>query len=351
MVASSAALTALLPRLAAAEPLAVDTEADSLHAYPEKICLIQVAGRGFAELVDPLSGLDLAPLWGVFAGRRLIFHGADYDLRMLRRGHGFVPSSIFDTMLAARLLGHERFGMDALAEGLLGVTMEKRSQKADWGRRPLTERMVIYALSDVELLLPLAALLEDRLRELGRAEWHAEMCAALVADCAVPRETDPDRVWRLKGSTDLSPRELAVLRELWRWREGVAREKNRPPYFVLSHEVLIQLARHAVNRSVPYPRLPRHFSPRREDQVHAAMRAGLAVPPGECPGPLPVKRYHPGEVEQKRQKQLEARRDEAARRLGIDASLIANRATLGDLARDESNAAALMRWQRELLGL
>jgi ribonuclease D len=351
VVETPAQLAALVERLNGSPRIAVDTEADSLHAYPEKVCLIQVAGEGFEALVDPLAGLDLAPLWQAFGGRMLVFHGADYDLRMLRRGHAFVPESVFDTMLAARLTGRERFGLDALLETELGVRVEKRSQKADWGRRPLTPRMTEYAINDVRLLLPLADRLEADLERLGRRQWHAEMCARLVRDCAVVREPDPDRVWRVRGSRDLSRRELAVLRELWFWREEVARERSRPPYFVMSHELLVAWARWGARRAGPEPQLPRGFSERRRHAMDAAIARGRAVPDAECPGPLRGGQRSMGDTEQRLQRELEERRDRAAAELRLDATLIASRASLAEVVRDGPESAELMPWQRGLLGL
>src|SRR5437773_3692029 len=133
-----------LPRVRAADWLALDTEADSLHAYPEKLCLIQISLPGADELVDPLASLDLSPLLEALRGRDLILHGADYDLRLLRRAYGFVPASAFETMLAARLLGFLEFGLTHLVKELLEVHLEKGPQTADWARRPLTQRMVNY---------------------------------------------------------------------------------------------------------------------------------------------------------------------------------------------------------------
>src|SRR6266446_8033913 len=138
-------LAAFLPVLRAASWVAVDTEADSLHAYPEKVCLIQISTVSGDELIDPLARVNLDPLLEALAGHELIMHGADYDLRLLRRHHEFVPKAIFDTMLAARLLGLRQFSLGNLVEKYLQVKLEKGAQKANWAMRPLTERMARYA--------------------------------------------------------------------------------------------------------------------------------------------------------------------------------------------------------------
>ena len=169
MIDSEQKLASYLPVLRAAHWVAVDTEADSLHAYPEKVCLIQISTASGDRLVDPLAGLDLDPLLEALSGHELIMHGADYDLRLLRKHHEFVPSAIFDTMLAARLLGLRQFGLGHLVEKYLGVKLEKGPQKANWALRPLTERMERYARNDTHYLKPLADRLKPELEAKGPA--------------------------------------------------------------------------------------------------------------------------------------------------------------------------------------
>ena len=149
-------LAVLLPGIRAAAWIAVDTEADSLHAYPEKVCLIQISTVAGDNLIDPLARINLDPMLDALTAHALIMHGADYDLRLLRKHHEFVPGAIFDTMLAARLLGLRQFGLSHLVEHYLGIKLEKTSQKANWARRPLTERMERYARDDTHYLKPLS---------------------------------------------------------------------------------------------------------------------------------------------------------------------------------------------------
>src|SRR5208282_2724272 len=148
------------------------------------------------ELIDPLAGLNLDPLLDALNAHELIMHGADYDLRLLRKHHEFVPRAIFDTMLAARLLGERQFGLSSLAEKFLGVKLDKASQKADWARRPLTERMEIYARNDTHHLKPLSDKLKLELQQKGRLAWHRESCARLIEECSRPPVVDADSVWR-----------------------------------------------------------------------------------------------------------------------------------------------------------
>jgi ribonuclease D len=343
-------LAGLLPRLKAAKEIALDTEADSLHAYPEKLCLLQISVGGEDWLIDPLAHLNLASLWDALQPLPLILHGADYDLRLLRKNHRFVPERIFDTMLASRLLGDREFGLVNLLAKYLGVTLEKGSQKADWAKRPLTPRMEAYARNDTHHLASLAAILREKLREKGRLGWVEESCARLIAECAIPNEPQPDRVWRVKGSHKLSRAALAVLRELWQWREQEALGANKPPFFVLGHEALVEIAAAAVEQRPFAQFLPRHFSERRQEGLGRAVNAGLACPLQDLPEYLQIKSHRQTEAERRRFGELEARRNAQAARLELDPTLIASRATLLALAsRWEEEAAGLMSWQRELL--
>jgi len=174
VIDSEPKLTNYLAVLRSADWVAVDTEADSLHAYPEKVCLIQISTTSSDRLVDPLAGLDLAPLLDALTGHELIMHGADYDLRLLRKHHEFVPSAIFDTMLAARLLGLRQFGLSHLVEKFLGVKLEKGPQKANWAVRPLTERMERYARNDTHYLKSLADRLKPELEAKRRLAFFPD---------------------------------------------------------------------------------------------------------------------------------------------------------------------------------
>jgi ribonuclease D len=343
-------LSALLPALASAGWLAVDTEADSLHAYPEKVCLIQISTAAGDELIDPLAALDLAPLFAVFQTHELILHAADYDLRLLRKHHAFVPAAIFDTMLAARLLGERQFGLSALVEKYLGIKLDKGSQKADWAQRPLTERMEIYARNDTRHLKAIADKLRSELELKGRLSWHQESCAQLIAECARPTVVDQDAVWRIKGSHGLDRRSLAVLRSLWHWREKEATAICRPPFFVLNHERMVQMAAAAVADQPLDPLVPPRMNPRRREGLAAAIRAGLAVPAPELPVIIRQRSTRLWGVDFLWFQKWEKPRDRHALELCLDPTLIASRSTLGDLARDwETNAISLMNWQRELL--
>ena len=350
MIDTDAKLAALLPAIRSAYWLALDTEADSLHAYPEKVCLIQISTAAGDELIDPLAGILLDPLLDALNAHELLMHGADYDLRLLRKHHEFIPSAIFDTMLAARLLGERQFGLSSLVEKFLGVKLDKGPQKADWARRPLTERMEKYALADTHYLKPLADKLKLELQRKGRLLWHQESCGRLIAESTKPPTTNTDSVWRIKGSRALNRRALAVLRELWEWRESEAMAANRPPFFILNHEKLVNIAAAAAAHKPVDHLMPLRMSPRRREGLNQTIKAALALPADRHPEFLRHKFYRPTEAEMRRYHDLETRRDQHAHELGLDPTLIASRATLSELARDwDQYAPELMNWQRELL--
>ena len=343
-------LAAFLPKLRAASWVAVDTEADSLHAYPEKVCLIQVSTVDGDVLLDPLSKINLDPVLDALSGHELIMHGADYDLRLLEKHHQFTPSAIFDTMLASRLIGERQFGYSTLVEKFLGVKLEKGPQKANWALRPLTERMEKYARNDTHYLKPLADKLRAGLEAKGRLAWHQESCARLIAECTQAQPVDRDSVWRVKGSHLLGRPALAILRELWQWRETEAIAANRPPFFVMSHEALVDVAAAAATQRPIEAFLPRNISERRRNGVAKAVADGLGMSSEKLPKILQRTNHRPTDAERKRFLELQKRRDAHAHQLGIDPTLIASRGTLSDLARNwEKYSPELMTWQREML--
>ena len=350
MIDTAQQLEHFLPTLRMATWVAIDTEADSLHAYPEKVCLIQISTTSGDRLVDPLAGFSIDPLLEALSGHELLMHGADYDLRLLRKHHEFVPTSIFDTMLAARLLGLRQFSLSNLVEEYLKVKLEKGQQKANWALRPLTERMERYARNDTHYLKPLADRLRFDLQEKGRLTWHQESCARLIADSTKERPPDLDAVWRLKGSHLLGRLALTVLRELWRWRETEAIAANKPPFFILSHDRLVEIAAAAATARPLEPLMPRHLSERRRGGVLKAVRQGLELPAEQHPQVLRHVGRRPTEAERRRYLELQKRRDAHAAELELDPTLIASRGTLSDLAHNwEKHAPELMEWQRRFL--
>ena len=218
MIDTPPTLADLVARIAAADRVGVDTEADSLHCYREKVCLVQIGLDEADELVDPLAALELAPLLQALSGAEMVMHGADFDLRMLYRLGFGAPSAVFDTMIAARLTGASRYGYAALVAEHFGVALTKGPQTANWALRPLPPRLTQYARNDTHYLLRLAERLGRRLDELGRRAWLEQSCRRVVEAARIVRARDPETVWRVRGSQVLRPRAAAVLRALWHWR-------------------------------------------------------------------------------------------------------------------------------------
>ena len=192
--------------------------------------------------MDPLADTDLQPLYDIVCSRRLVFHGADYDLRLLRRTGRFEPVDLFDTMIAARLVGKTAFGLAALVKEYFGIELSKASQKANWAIRPLPQEMLEYAINDTRYLLEIADILESDLRRLGRLEWFQESRDRMIASAREVKERDESTVWRITGSSALSPRAQAVLRILWFWRDAEAKAWDRPSFHVIGNEDMIRVA-------------------------------------------------------------------------------------------------------------
>ena len=336
-----------------AQEIALDTEADSMHAYPEKICLLQIRINETSWLVDPLSDIDCAPLMEVLKDKPLIFHAADYDLRLLFKRFGFRPTQVFDTMWAARMAGHERFGLEFLVKHYFNVQLEKGPQTANWGIRPLTPVMAHYALNDVFYLHRLTDLLREELNKLGRLSWVQEISQKVIEQACLPEQDVSDREWRLKGSQKMPRRGLAVMKAIWYWREEQAIRANRPPFFILNNDLCISIAATSANNENLIQLLPRRMSPRRRQGLEKVIKNALTLKADEFPHRLKTERFRASDEEKRRADKLKVIRDQAAEDLNLDPSIIASKATLTRLGLNESTEAAnnLMQWQRELLKL
>jgi ribonuclease D len=349
MIQTVSQLAELLPKLAPVDRVAVDTEADSLHCYFEKLCLIQLSIPGNDYLVDPLANVDLRPLAEALTGKEIVLQGADFDLRLLRRSLDFVATRVFDTVIAARLLGIRSFSLAALVEKFFGVTLVKGSQKANWARRPLPEHMAEYALNDTRYLLPLAEKLESGLRERGRMEWFRQSCQRALDQAAVERNRDDEEVWRISGAGKLGGRASAVLRELWQWRDQEAQASDRPAFHVLqNHQLLHAAEQFAAGENPDY----RHFSPRRRQGFREAAQRGLSLPEAEWPIRPKRRGTRPTREMERAAEDLRRRRDAVANEHGLEPSLIAPRGAIDALVADQSQGDTLLvPWQRSLLEL
>ena len=395
VIASNTGLSELLKKIDPADRVALDTEADSLHSYKEKLCLIQISvpsaitlsnaeqsretgstapltdgkpdlpacGRYVAAstslgttvqsvcdfIVDPLGNLDSEPLRHALQPKEIVLHGADYDLRMLRRGLNFTAVRIFDTVIAARLLGIREFSLAALVKRFFGVELHKHSQKADWAVRPLPPRMIKYALNDVHYLLPLAAKLEEDLDRLHRREWFRQSCERAIEVASTSRERSQDELWRISGAGALEPRPGAVLRALWQWREKEAEMADRPPFHILQNHELLKAAESFTSGRVPDYK---HFSARRRETFCEVARSALQLPQSEWPVMRRRSEIRPTADIVRRAEQLRTRRDKSAGQLELEPPFIASRGTLEAIATDPEQATRLLApWQRELIGI
>jgi ribonuclease D len=343
-------------------PLAVDTEADSFHHYREKICLLQLSAGDRHALIDPFAELDWASLGGVLRDPAVvkIFHGADYDVRLLERDLGLTVRNLYDTSVAARLSGEVGVGLAALLEKHLAVALDKTQQRADWSKRPLTQPMREYAVADTQHLATLAAILAAQVDGLYRTPWVREECARLESVRWRDRQRDdPESFRRVKGSGTLDRGALSVLREIWVWREETARRRDRPVFRVLRDELLVAIAKAppaTIGDLVKLAGFPAPIarSPLAHELVDA-VRAGTARPEGELPEIRPTVRIRVEPEVEARIGEIRKERDRVAKELALDPSLIASRATVEEMARrlvdgsDPWSVPDLRAWQAELL--
>ncbi len=334
LVDTPAAFASFLEALAQAERLALDTESDSLYRYFHKVCLIQVSTAEADYLLDPLRLPDLQPLGKFLADPAVekILHAAENDIVLLKRDFGFAFDHVFDTMLAARILGRRNVGLAALLEECFGVVLDKRSQLTDWGRRPLTREQLSYARLDSRYLLPLRDLLVQELQARRRWREAQEAFAELAGLEYVEKPFDPDGFWRSKVVRDLRPDELAVFRELYLWRDQQARALDLPPFKVLTDQVLAQLSREQPARLADLP-----LNARQADRFGSAILAAIRRGRSATPPPLPARRANgqgrPDPAVSARYDRLRAWRAQRAEARGVDPDIVLNNEALMTIAR------------------
>ncbi len=361
-VSSAGELTALASRVAKEPLIAVDTEAASFHRYVDRIYLIQLSTRDETAIIDPLTVGDVGALGAVLAdpGVETIFHDADYDLRILDRDYGIRARHLFDTRIAAQLLGEPAIGLAALLEKYLHVTQNKKFQRADWSRRPLTGEMLDYAAMDTRYLPALRDELRRQLEELGRLTWAQEEFARLENLRWSPAPTNGDSYLRIKGARVLSRRALALLRELAHWRDDVAAELDRASFRVMPNEALLALAATPpVSKDAlkAVPGVSERLVDQRGDALLEALARGQAVPELDLPRFPRGERRTPDPAFDRRLEKLKAVRNAAAERLKLDPGVLCPRGTLEAVAGAKPKSASELRvvpdvrkWQVEVLG-
>ncbi|MEZ4334701.1 MAG: HRDC domain-containing protein [Myxococcota bacterium] len=341
------------------EPVvAFDTEADSFYHYFDKVCLVQIATRDGCWLVDPLAlggAAELAPLGAVFASPRVrvLFHAAEYDIYVLKRDCGFEFKNLFDTMVSAQLLGYPAIGLSALVEKHFGVSLPKDEQRSDWSRRPLTDKQLRYAASDVHYLIQLAETLEEELRRAGRLDWAKDDFQTLCGRRWPDREFDELGYLRITGARALDPVSLAVLRELYLLRDQRSREIDRPPFKVLGNRTLLEIAREKVadlDSLAEIKGITDLILKRLGKDLVAAVKKGLRKPHGPIPRLDTAVRRRMDRTTEKRLAALKTWRGPRAQSLSLDPGVLCPNAALEAIAWANPATVDAMREIAELKG-
>ncbi len=339
--------------------VAVDTESNSLHAYRERVCLMQLSIPSADFLIDPLASIDLGALGPMFADPSIekVLHACEYDVIGLRRDFGFRFNNLFDTMWAARILGWPRVGLADILRERFGVRLDKRWQRHNWGERPLSPDALSYARLDTHYLLALRDVQIGELQQRGRQEEAREVFADLTQAEAAPRD-EADRgggFWRVKGAIDLEPAARAVLRELYLYRESEARRLDRPPFKVIGDRTLIAVAEARPSRLEHLRRSPGMTDAQINRHGRNLLRAVTRGRRADPPRPPPRKSIDPAVLD--RYERLREWRKRVALQRGVEADVIVGNAALMALARrhprdlgDLGGIDGLGPWRRRTYG-
>ncbi len=341
--------------------LALDTEGASFHRFLDRIYLLQISTRDRGAIIDPLPIGSPAKLGALLESSsvEVVFHDADYDLRLLHQDYGWHVTNIFDTRIASQLLGIKSFGLAALLEQFFDVKLDKKHQRADWSMRPLTPDMLEYAAQDTRYLLQLKDHMTGELERRGRLHWAEEEFARLEGT-RWEAEESMEGFLRLKGARDLTRSELAVLREVANWRDTVAAQLDRATFRVMGNEVLLELSRRAprsVSELGAIKGMPRGMLERAGSDIVAAIRRGLEVPEAELPRFPRGQRWNKDRDFDDKVSRLKSVRDDAAKRLELDPGVLCSRERLESIARSNARSVEelagvpdLRRWQIEAMG-
>jgi ribonuclease D len=361
LIDSQADLEALFARLRNAPLLAVDTEAASFHRFNDRVYLLQISSRDETAIVDPLAVGSLTPLAEVLADPavEIVFHDADYDLRLLDREYGYRATNLFDTRVAAQLLNEPGVGLAALLEKYLGVRLDKRFQRADWSARPLSPPMLEYAASDTRHLPELRDILRVQLEARGRLSWAEEEFALLDGIRWSPPDGEPGYL-RLKGAKALKGRELAILRELFAWREGIAQQSDRATFRILNNEPMLTMAKQPPADMAALKAIPGiggEQAERRGREILAAVKRGLEVAERDLPRVERAPRKPFDQAFEARLERLKAARNRLAGELDLAPGVLCPNGTLEAIARSNPTTLEalgalpeLRRWQLREIG-
>jgi ribonuclease D len=335
IISSFLALKLLADRLAHESLIAVDTESNSLFAYYEQVCLIQLSTRSGDWLVDPLALDSVEPLAPLFANAKIekVFHAAEYDLMCMKRDFAFIFANLFDTMLAARIVGMKSWGLGVLLEEHFGVQLDKRYQRADWSVRPMPADQLRYAQMDTHYLPALRDKLRGALLEQGALEEAREVFDQLAHVPPLnPHRLDPEGFWRINTGRDFPKRGYAVLRELYILREALAEAANRPPFKVMNDEALVNIALAQpkdVNDLFGIRALSPRLAKQNGPQIIQAVQRGLRAPTPSRPDPTPRAEM----AVQLRYDALQSWRKQRAAQRGVESDVILPKEAMWALAR------------------
>ena len=362
LIETASDLEALIARLSREPLLAVDTEAASFHRYRDRVYLFQISSRTETAIVDPLTVGGLGPLGRILndPAIEIVFHDADYDLRLLDREYGLHTTCLFDTRIAAQLLNEPGVGLAALLEKYLDVRLDKRFQRADWSARPLSQGMLAYAASDTTHLPALRDILRRQLEERGRLSWAEEEFELLTATRYTPPDGGEPPYLRMKGAKALRGRELAVLRELYEWRDGVAQRADKATFRILNNDPILAMARTPptdVAQLKAIPGISGDQAERRGREILSAVQRGLEVPERDLPRiPRAPRRPHDPELEA-RLERLKTARNRLATELDLAPGVLCPNGTLESIARNNPGSMDAMatipdfrRWQLSSIG-
>jgi len=362
LLADDVALAGFAAGLAAIDRIAFDTEAASFHRYVDRVYLIQLSTDSETALVDPLEIDNLEPIGAILEDPKVevVFHDADYDLRVLNRDYGFHARNLFDTRLAAQLAGEEGVGLGALLEKYADIKLDKRFQRADWSQRPLSAEMIAYAAADTRHLLGLRDILADRLRELARLHWAEEEFLRLEDLRWTGGLKDDESHLRIKGAKALPPRQRVILEHVYAWRDATARELDRAPFRVLGNATMLAIARAAPQNLRALSQIngiSSSIARRYGAAILSAVEQGEALPKEALPRTLRKKRPLPDPGYEMRLERLKELRNSRAESSGLDPGLVCPNGTLQAIARAAPTSAVglddvpeLRAWQRGVLG-
>ncbi|HSM17914.1 MAG TPA: ribonuclease D [Gemmatimonadales bacterium] len=365
---STKALARLVKAIRGAPLLAFDTEAASFHRFRDRVYLLQLSSRDLTAVIDPLAVRDLSPIEALLKdpGIEIVFHDADYDLRLLHRDLRFQVTQVFDTRIAAQFMNEPSVGLAALLAKYAGVKLDKKFQRADWSARPLSEEMIKYASMDTQYLPQLRDIFRSRLSELGRLDWVQEECALLErvrwsgAGAGGGGGDGKDAYLRMKGAKALKGRPLAVLRELYRWRERTARRADRAPFRILNNEPLLALAKAPpadLEALAAFRGISRDTVARNGLEILEALDRGLTLPEQDIPRIERRERPPPDPALEARLDRLKVARNRLARQIELPPGVICPNGTLEAIARTNpktiaglKRVAGVREWQTRVFG-